>query len=99
MSVAMEYQTWTPRFAERDDQQQQALLDDARAGSRDAYGELLGLHSPTMLAYFGRRLRGDLRSKVSESDLVQEACLNAIAGHLRRNTGRIAEAARPLAGR
>lgn len=55
----------------------QALVDEARAGSSDAHGQLLNDLRPKMVAYFSRRLSRKLAQKASEQDLAQEASLFA----------------------
>lgn len=65
-----------PRFDAAD----AALVARAKAGDEAALRTLFDRHAPRLRALVKRRLRGILRRKVGESDVVQEAYLTA---HLR----------------
>jgi RNA polymerase sigma-70 factor (ECF subfamily) len=55
----------------------QELVRRARGGDSAAAGLLLARHGPALRARVSRRLPRSLRSKIGESDVVQEACLAA----------------------
>jgi RNA polymerase sigma-70 factor (ECF subfamily) len=59
------------------DEERQALLDQARAGSVDAHGELLDSYWPLMRGYFRHRLSRNMAQKADADDLAQDACLRA----------------------
>lgn len=60
--------------------EQQALLDQALAGSIEAHGLLLESCRPWMHRTFVRRLPERIASKVDANDLTQDACIQALAG-------------------
>ena len=53
------------------------LFDQARAGDRDAYDRLFGLHVDRALLYTRARLGPKLRNRLDSGDVLQEACLAA----------------------
>jgi RNA polymerase sigma-70 factor (ECF subfamily) len=59
--------------------EQQALLDAARDGSRDALGELLQAYRPLLLMLAREELSPRLRSKGGASDLVQNTYVDALS--------------------
>ena len=63
-----------------DDSRQQALLDDARAGSDAGHEALLDSQRRAMTLWFQHRLTGDLQAKLDAHDLVQEASWDAWQG-------------------
>jgi RNA polymerase sigma-70 factor, ECF subfamily len=63
-----------------DDERQQALLDEARAGSRAGQEALLESQRRAMTLWFQHRLTGDLQAKLDADDLVQEASWDAWQG-------------------
>lgn len=52
------------------------LLAAARAGDRDALGELIEQHRDRLLAMTGGRVDGRLGARVGASDIVQQTCLS-----------------------
>src|SRR5262249_28671049 len=53
------------------------LCDKARAGDREAYDRLFGLHADRALLFIRARLGPRLREKVESQDVLQEAYLAA----------------------
>ena len=60
-----------------DPEQPSELLRRVEAGDDGAMGALLEHYRPMLLAMAHRRIQGDLRARVDESDLVQQTCLSA----------------------
>lgn len=60
-----------------DDDQQQALLDQARLGSETAYGDLLECQREWLIYSFQERLPRSMQSKLDADDLVQEVVFRA----------------------
>lgn len=54
------------------------LLELARNGDRDARGRLLDHFRPQLRERARRRIAGNLRVRVDESDVVQQSCLSAL---------------------
>ena len=60
------------------DGQLAALIEAALAGSAAALGQLLDCYRLYLIQVAAKELSGGVRSKVSDSDIVQESCLDAI---------------------
>ncbi|MGH7913992.1 MAG: RNA polymerase sigma factor [Candidatus Binataceae bacterium] len=71
---------YSPRQLDDQTEELQALLDEAKAGSRQAEGELLVRYRDRMVLYCAARLSGALRQKVDEDDLAQTASAHAWRG-------------------
>lgn len=69
---------WTPNANQRDEEHEESLIHEARAGSKQAQGALLTVYHRRMTCYFARRLPRELRAKLGELDLTQDACLLAL---------------------
>lgn len=69
---------YSPRQLDDRIEERQKLLDESRAGSADAHGELLQSYRPEMLRYFAARLSPVLRQRMNEDDLAQKACIHAL---------------------
>jgi RNA polymerase sigma-70 factor, ECF subfamily len=69
---------WFPRqVGDLSLEEGQALVDEARAGSRQAQEKLLTSFWPKMLCYFAKEISERLRAKIGPEDLAQRACLLA----------------------
>ena len=71
---------YSPRQLDDQAEELQGLLDEAKAGSRQAEGELLVRYRDRMVLYCAARLSGALRQKVDEDDLAQTASAHAWRG-------------------
>jgi RNA polymerase sigma-70 factor (ECF subfamily) len=60
------------------DEEEQALLKQARAGDAQALLALLEARRPRLLTYINRMLGASLRGKVEADDIVQEVSLSAL---------------------
>lgn len=59
---------------------QDSLLARAKAGGRDALGELLTLHTPGLRGHLRGRIPGKWQSLLSEDDVVQQTLADSIRG-------------------
>ena len=72
------HRLYSPRQLDDQSEERQALLDEARAGSKAAHDALLTQCHATMVCYFAQRLSPRLAAKANEDDLAQEVCLQAV---------------------
>jgi RNA polymerase sigma-70 factor, ECF subfamily len=69
---------WFPRHVSQlSHEEGQALIDEARAGSRKAHEQLLTYFRPKMMRFFAPRVPRKIAARIGPEDLAQRACLLA----------------------
>jgi RNA polymerase sigma factor (sigma-70 family) len=71
---------YSPRPLDDRSKRRQALLDEAKLGSREALGDLFNDHVPIMRSFFSRNMSPELAAATTPLDLVQEVFLKALHG-------------------